>query len=183
MEGLSAKIPDHSIGGLIVYRNNGIYRIGDIRKESFCGIGERTYYFMCSVYDKNSVIYVPIDSKDISSTMRPILSPEDIDGAISRAVSSENTWRDDVKERAEYFDRLFDSGDTSDILWIHKSLSRYKAGLEAGRRKLYASDSRILAAAEKIIIEEFSYTLGIEKSAVLPYIVEKAKKIRAQTGE
>lgn len=176
MEGLNIKDPARCIGEHVVYRNNGIYRICDMRIEKFCGINERTYFVMCSVYDKSSMIFVPTDAKDIVTNMRRILSPSEIDAAISQAESSVNVWVEDVKERAEYFDRLFDSGSCSDILWLYNVLSDHKAETEKNRRKLYASDARILAAAEKIITDEFSFVLGIEKNEVLPYINEKIEK-------
>ncbi len=183
MEGLNAIIPDRNIGDIIVYRNNGIYRIGDIREENFCGIGERMYYVMRSVYDQSAVIYLPIDTKDISSSLRCVLSPDMADEAILGAVNSENTWIEDIKERGEYFDKLFDAGVCSDIVWIYKVLTEYKAELEGARRKLYANDTRVLAAAEKIIMDEFSYALGIDKGEVLAYIDEKIGKKKEDSGE
>ncbi len=183
MEGLNAIIPDRNIGEIIVYRNNGIYKIGDIREENFCGIGERMYYVMRSVYDQSAVIYLPVDTKDISSSLRCVLSPDKADQAITDAVNSGNAWIEDIKERGEYFDKLFDSGVCSDIIWIYKVLKEYKAELEAARRKLYANDTRVLAAAEKLITDEFSYALGIDKSEVLDYIDEKIEKIKKEKGE
>lgn len=176
MEGLNPGGPVHCKGELVVYRNSGIYRISDIRNEKFCGISERTYYVMCSVYDKSSVIYVPVDAKDITLAMRNIMSREEADEAVSRARCSANDWICDAKERAEYFDRLFDSGCCSDILWLYKVLTLYKTDTESSRKRLYASDARILAAAEKIITEEFSFILGIDRGEVLPYISEKLYK-------
>jgi RNA polymerase-interacting CarD/CdnL/TRCF family regulator len=131
---------------------------------------------MYSMYEKSSVIYVPVDAKDITLNMRHIMSREEADEAVIRAKSSSNIWRDDVKERAGYFDQLFDSGCCSDILWLWKVLSLYKTDTENSRRRIYASDARILAAAEKIITEEFSFALGIDRSEVLPYIGGKLYK-------
>jgi CarD family transcriptional regulator len=174
MEGVSSGGDVHSIGDLVVYRNNGIYRIIDIRNEKFFGIDGRTYYVLCSVCDKNSFVYIPKDAVDMKLTMRHILSRDDIDDAINKAENSSNKWHDDVRERTRYFDRLFDSGSCSDILWVFKVLSLYRDETENEHRRFYASDERLLDAAEKIIIEEFSFVLGIDKDEVVKYITDRA---------
>ena len=55
-------------------------------------------------------------------------------------------------------------------LKLFKQLSEHKAAIEKMRKKLYASDARILASAEKAVTEEFAFSLGIQRSEVLPYI-------------
>lgn len=160
----------HGIGEFVVYRGGGVYRIDDIRDESFCGLGKRKYYVISSVFDQSSVVYVPVDAKDIDKTLRRALTPSEIDGVIDEAGAGSLDWVEEVKGRAEYFDRLLVEGQCSDILRIFLTLRRHKEGLEGGRKRLYASDARILTAVEKIITDEFSFVLGIPRGDVLEYI-------------
>jgi CarD family transcriptional regulator len=167
----------HGIGEFVVYRNSGIYRISDIRKENFCGIGERTYYVMHSVYERNSIVYLPVDAEDLELKIRGVPRPEEIDRIIRTAKSSANVWKEEVKERAEYFDELLSRGTTSDLLWLLCVLTNYKNEIEGQRRKLYASDARILAAAEKMVSEEFAFVLGIDRSEVMSCVFDRMGKL------
>lgn len=170
----------HGIGEFVVYRNSGIYRISDIRQENFCGIGERTYYVMHSVYETGSIVYLPIDAEDLETKIRSVTKPEEIDGIFDLAQNSGNIWVEDVKERAEYFDELLTRGGTADLLWLHCVLTNYKREIEGQRRKLYANDAKVLAAAEKIIAEEFSFVLGIDRSEVMSYISDRMENLQTR---
>jgi len=168
----------HVIGDIVVYRNSGIYRISDIRKENFCDIGERTYYVMHSVYESNSIVYLPVDAEDLGLKIRRATQPEEIDSIIEAAVNSANVWKEDVKERAEYFDELLIRGSPADLLWLLCVLMNYKSEIEGQRRRLYASDARILTSVEKIVAEEFSFVLGVGQDEAMSYISERMEGLR-----
>jgi len=170
----------YGIGEYVVYRSGGIYRIDDIRKEDFFGIGTKTYYVLVSVYDDNSMVYVPVDAKDLDRCLRPTLSADEINELIARAALELDIWEwpDDVKVRANLYDGLLSDGKCCDILRIYLTLQKYRDELEGGKKKLYASDAKLLAASEKILTDEFSFVLGIEKSDVSEYINESIKKHR-----
>ncbi|MGI6167781.1 MAG: CarD family transcriptional regulator [Eubacteriales bacterium] len=170
----------HGIGDIVVYRNSGIYRINDIRQENFCGIGERTYYVMHSIYENNSIIYLPVDAKDLKIKIRRAMRPEEIDSIVETAKNSANVWKEDVKERAECFDELLTRGSPADLLWLLSVLTEHKNEIEGQRRRLYASDARILAAAEKIVAEEFSFALGVGQDEAMTYISERMEDIRTE---
>lgn len=49
--------------------------------------------------------------------------------------------------------------------------------MEQKKRSFYASDKRILTAAEKVITEEFDFVLGIEPEEVIPYMIQKLRAV------
>ncbi|MBE6587506.1 MAG: hypothetical protein E7647_03725 [Ruminococcaceae bacterium] len=167
---------EHKIGDFVTYRQNGICRINKIVKQNFAGMGEREYFELSPVYDMKTVIFVPLDSEPLKAGMRHILSKEEIDGIINEAEHEELEWSNDTKDRAQKFGDILLEGDRAKILWVIKVLSIYKKELEEKKRKLYASDAKILSTAEKAITEEFSFVLGIKREEVLPYILEKIGK-------
>lgn len=162
--------PLHVKGEHIVYRNGCIYLISDIRKEDLCGEGPRLYYVLQPVFDDRSVTYVPADSADAEKLMRSVLTREEIDSAIARAESGEMEWPEDAKQRAALYEGLIARGDAASALMIWKKLGLRRELLEEKKKKLYASDARILDRAEKAVTEEFAFALGIEKNTVLTYI-------------
>lgn len=169
----------HRPGEFVMYRGSGIYRIDDIRKESFGTIGERTYYVMSAAKDRNSIIYAPVDAKDIELNMRHVLTPDEIDAVIGESEGTDILWVEDTKEREARFSSILANGRSSDILWLFKTLTLYRTELERNKRKLYASDAKILAAAERAITDEFSFVLDIPAGEVVPYIVSKIDNAEA----
>jgi len=165
----------HKIGEYVIYRQIGICQIVDIRKENFDSSVEKTYYVLKAMSDK-TIIYVPVDSQEIELFMRHILTADKIQSIIDKAETAQNEWIEDSKLRANYFEQLLQNGNRSEILWIVKVLSLHKIDVEKSNRKFYVSDERILAKAEKLIIDEFAYILGVEKSQVIPYIISHIKQ-------
>ncbi len=166
----------HKISDFVMYRQNGICQIVDIRKENFCSGDEKFYYILKSVYEDKTIIYVPVDSKDLDLHMRHILAVEEIELIIEKSEESQNEWVDDGKLRLERFEQILHNSNRAEILWLVKVLSIHKIEDEKQNKKFYASDEKILAAAEKIIIGEFAFILGIEKREVIPYIMKHIKK-------
>ncbi len=165
----------YKIGEYVIYRQIGICQIVDIRKENFDSSIEKTYYVLKSMSDK-TIIYVPVDSQEIELFMRDILTVDKIQSIIDKAETSQNEWVENSKLRANYFEQLLQNGNRSEILWIVKVLSLHKIDVEKSNRKFYVSDERILAKAERLIIDEFAYILGMEKCQVIPYIMSHIKQ-------
>jgi len=161
---------ERTVGEFVVYRNGCIYRIEDIRKEDLWGDGDRLYYVLRPVYEERSLTYVPADSGDAERLMRSVLTREQIDSAIAAAETGELEWPHDAKQRAALYDRLIAEGNASATLMIYRQISRHRQEVEGKKKKLYASDARILERAEKAVTEEFAFVLGIKKDQVLPYI-------------
>jgi len=166
----------HAAGDFVTYRQNGICKITRTVKQNFGGMGEKEYYELSPVYDAKSVIFVPTDSQALVSEMRHVLSREEIDAVICNSEHETLEWVEDTKERAQAFGEILSGGDRQRILWVIKVLSLYKKELEEKKRKLYATDAKILSAAEKTITEEFAFVLGIGRDEVLTYILERLGK-------
>jgi len=166
---------EHAVGDFVTYRQNGICKIKRTVKQNFAGMGEREYFELAPVYDEKSVIFVPVDSEPLKAGMRHILSRDEIDAIISQSEADSEEWISDPKARAQAFGEIVSGDDRARILRVIKLLYRHKIELEEKKKKLYAGDAKILAAAEKAIIEEFSFVLGIKRDEVIPYIKDRLK--------
>lgn len=154
----------HKAGDYVTYKENGICRIAEETDE---------YYILQPVYGHNMTVYVPKKSQALVDLMCRVLTKDKIDEIIMDTENSQYQWIDDSKARSEYFNKLLRSGDKAAVLWLVKALSLHKIEVEKNKRNFYASDKRILSAAEKVITEEFAFVLGIEPEDVIPYIVNK----------
>ena len=54
-----------------------------------------------------------------------------------------------------------------------KTLSLRRAEAALQKKKLRTTDEKLLAAAEKAVYEESAYSLGCERSEVVPYIMAR----------
>ena len=162
-----------AVGDHIMYTNNCVCKIDDIRDECFSGFSSRTYYVMHALNDPRSVIYVPVDSEKLVSRMLRLLLKDEILAIIDSSEENDIEWIADTKLRCAAFTELLDSDDRESILKIVKALSIRKRELEREKKKFYASDERILNAALKAINEEFAFVLGIEAKEVIPFILER----------
>lgn len=159
----------HNINDYVLYRNNGICRITEICPRDF-GDGERLYFIMQSVYDKNNVFFVPADKED---QLKHVLSVDEIDSIIDRSGDVCLEWPEDTRERTDVFGEILREGDRPRLLCMIKLLSLHKTETEADKKKFYANDQKTLAAAERLIQDEFAYVLGIPRDEVSDYIVRR----------
>lgn len=165
----------HAVNEYVSYRHSGIFKISEICDRELVGNGKKSYYVLQSVYDKNSKIYVPTDVKDLSDSMKHILTVDEINSIIARTEEISTEWIDDNSERANRFSEILNRGDRAEILWLVKMLSLHKGELSEQKKKFYSCDEKILNIAEKMITEEFAFVLGIKKDDVIPYIITQCE--------
>lgn len=167
------------VGDYISCQGIGICQISDISEMDFGDYNPRKYYMLKPVYDVHSTSYLPVDSPESRVKIKRLITKEEIDTMIDSVDEIEIEWIDNGKQRAERFNEILTKGTRAETLWLVKSLLRHKAEVEANNRKFYASDARILAAAEKLVCEEFAFVLGCDKNDVIEYIsshIEERKK-------
>lgn len=154
----------YKTGDYVTYKENGICQVAEETEE---------HYILQPVYSHNMTVYVPKKSQLLLQCMCRVLTKAEIDRTIQETEASSYTWIEDSKARTEAFNHMLKSGDKTAILWLVKALSLHKIEVEQKKRSFYASDKRILTAAEKMITEEFAFVLGIEPEEVIPYIIQK----------
>lgn len=160
-------------GEFVMYPNGGVCLIEGIETRDFSG-EKKCYYVMHPLSNPMSKIFVPTDSEKLTALMTPLIGHDEIDGVIKSAEASDHCWISDHKQRAERFTELLHGGKRGDLLWLIKTLSLHKAEMTKQKRRIYATDERVLSSATKLITEEFSFVLGIREDEVIPYIRGRA---------
>ena len=154
---------------ILVYGNNGVCRLTDIRRESFTDQPEM-YYILSPVFDERSTIYVPTESISAVKKLRPIMSKDVLDEMLTNAKNSDTQWESNDRIRGEQFKSVTAKGLSPALLEVMKSLTIKKDELKKSVKKLHASDERTLAACEKIIGEEYAYAFGVDVNDALSHI-------------
>lgn len=159
----------YAVDDLVTYRRVGICKITEITLQNFARQGKSEYYVLNSVYDRNTKVFVPVDS-ELENEIRPMLSPEEINKIIKESTKVDDLWVDDCKSRAAVFEEIVNSGDKAKMLWLIKRVSAHKAEAEAAKKKVKATDTRYLALCENIVSSDFAFSLGLTKKQVMDYI-------------
>lgn len=168
----------HSIGETVVYRKHGIYVISDIKEQRISN-ERKNYYVLSSVYDKNTSVYVPVDSEMLVAQMEHILSKDEINRIIDDSEEKSVVWVENTSQRAEYFDEIIKGGDLSKILALLKMLILRKENADKKTYRTFARDEKAFAAAQKAVTEAFAFPLGLEKAQVISYITDRVRQKHA----
>ncbi len=162
-------------GEKIVYGNNGIYTLEDIREESVLG-EKRTYYILNSDGGAQSRVFVPIDSETLVSSMRKPLSKKEAKALIADIKNiPESDWQKDSRKRSAEYRTLMESGNPRDTISVIKALYKSsKSRLDEGK-KVYMADEISMKKAEKLLYSELSLALDIPEADVPAYIKEKCE--------
>lgn len=161
-----------SIGETVKYGVNGICKIVDISKRSFCG-EDTEYYVLQPLLRGDSTFFVPTANEALVSKIHHLMSKSAVYELIGEIPECHTEWIDNDKERNASYNLMLTSCDRHDIIGLIRTLHQRKEQLEEKNKKLHQADERILKDAEKIINDEFAVVLDMQPSDVPGFIADK----------
>ena len=165
-----------SIGSNVIYGSNGVYKIEDIREESFCG-EKRMYYVLSQLERKgHDKVFVPTDNEKLVSQMKKLLSEDEIYELVRSVPSEPMEWISDNRARSERFKEILARADRRELMHMTKTIYLRKEEMTAQGKKIFLSDENAMARAEKVIFDEFALVLDIEREEIIPFIMEQLQK-------
>ncbi len=166
----------YNVNDTVLYGKQGVCVIKDIVRENFSG-KPLDYYYLKPAYNESTVIYVPVENKELVGKMKKVLSSDEINDLIKDVKKRKPIWYDNEKERKEKFNAIITGGDRKEILQLINALYINKQEREAMGKKMYAGDEKLMREAEKLIYEEFATVLNIKPDKVVDYIVKKFEEV------
>ncbi|MBE6531872.1 MAG: hypothetical protein E7679_07315 [Ruminococcaceae bacterium] len=162
------------IGELVSYRSDGVYKISDIRKESFAlGVSESLYYVLNPIKDERSTLFVPVDNQLLVSAMRPLLSKKEIEELIRGVSEHPIDWSENPKQRISASREIILRGEPAELISLIYTLKPYVDKRCAEGKKPCASDASALERAAALLFEEFSLSMPLSSSdELIKLIVE-----------
>lgn len=155
----------------IVMYGADLCKIEAIRDQSFFpGQPARPYYILHPVSRPDSTIYIPCDQGE--SKLRSVMTEKQITDLRSHTDGKALSWIEDRQLRNKTYTQILQHGDPEQILLLIKCLLAKKSELLSKQKKFSASDEKILAAAEKMVDEEFSFVLDIDKESLPDFFSE-----------
>ena len=158
-------------GDHVRYGANGVCVISDI--ESMVSMDRRSikkYYVLCPVADSGTKVFVPLDNPSLLAKMHPILTREEIDSAISESARNPLPWISERNQRSERFRKILKAADPLPLLQLCCCIHKKRLQLSADGKHLSGGDEAVLKQAEKLVENEFSFSLNIPRQEVGSYI-------------
>ena len=159
----------YQVNDRVVYGTHGVCEITAIGRLSMSVVNrKRQYYTLRPVYQKDAVIYVPVDNVKIP--MRPVLTKEETEHLLEEIPQIETIWISNERERESQYKEAVLSGDCHCLVRIIKTLYRRKQSREEDGKKAAAVDERYFQQAEDLLYGELACVLGLEREEIVPYI-------------
>ncbi|MCR5042179.1 MAG: hypothetical protein K6C36_08815, partial [Clostridia bacterium] len=112
---------------------------------------------------------IPLRNKQAVSKLHPICTKEEITDLILHMNDVKPKRITNVVERKEEYERILKSADRSKIIMHLNHLYLLRRKLSKEQRKLPPTDADFLETAERILFEEFSFVIGIEKTEIITF--------------
>lgn len=161
----------YEIGNIVVHPGVGVCKIHDIRTEQFSDLQPKLYYILKPVYENGSTVYTPVDSDKI--TLRRMLTESDVYELIHSVSTEQPLWVDNDAQRQTSFTEILRGGDDRKLIQLVVEIHRKILEKQSEGKKLHIADKRILMEAEKILHQEFAYSLKLKLDEVAPFIIKE----------
>lgn len=128
----------------------------------------RQCYVLKPVRSPNTEISVPVGSGE---NLKPLLTKNEIDKILAdAALSEEIAWTPERKQRGNQFRKILSDGDSFMLLRMVQCIRTQKKTLESAGKRLSASDDNVRRDAERMLDEEFGFSLGLSADEAKSYI-------------
>ncbi|MBR6071979.1 MAG: hypothetical protein IKP77_04010 [Acholeplasmatales bacterium] len=145
-----------------MYTTYGICEISDIIEMSLGG-KKNQYYVLHPLRETKTELTLPVDNPMTKIRLHPLLSEGDINDLIHQIPFLDVYWIERDNDRKVQFGDIVKSGDRKETLRLIKCIKYHAHDIKDKGRKLHATDETAMKDAEKLILDEFSYVLGIER--------------------
>lgn len=158
--------PIYRVGDTVMHPSEGVCTIEELRRMNLSGPEKRTYYILKPATEKSSsTVYMPVARGN--TILRQLLTKPDILALIRRSSEYAGLWIADNKQRKEAFTRILSEGNYAKIIRMIAEIHEESTRREQEGKKPCAADEAILAEAERLLHQEFSYVLhmSVEETA------------------
>ena len=153
----------------VFYESEGICRVLDILRSPLEGMPQdRDYYLLRSIYNKNGLLYVPVDSDKIY--MRPILKKAEAEELVNKIPNLEEICEEDAKKlRATYVELLNSHLPHNWVRIIKTVRTRLRNSISKGQR-VSDTERNVAESAKRFLNSELALALELDEAEVEDYI-------------
>ena len=161
--------PVYRAGDTVMHPSEGVCTITELRRMALSGMLERAYYVLKPTTQKgSSTVYMPVARGN--TILRPLLSEQAIRELIHRSGEYAGLWIADSKQRKEAFAHILTEGNYAKIIRMIAEIREQNAKRTLDGKKPCAADEAILAEAERLLHQEFSYVLHMSPEETAAFV-------------
>ena len=164
----------YKVDDTVLYNTHGVCKIVGISEKDFGGKNTKCYALK-PVYHDKSMLYIPVDSRNVVLKMHHILSADQIYSLIKAMPDEKTTWIQDKDQRKENYEEILSGDNREELIKLIKTLHSYHQSLALEGKKMHAIDRYFMKEAEKKLHEEFAYVLKIKPEEVIPFIFDQVR--------
>lgn len=131
-------------------------------------LNDKDYYKIKVLNEDNLILYCPVEKKD--ELYRDIMTKEEALNILKLMKNIKDVEFDFSKQRRTHFKELLFSGDPKNIAYLARVLFMYKNYKLEKNQSLGLEDTRMLDAAERLLSDELSLALSLEKEETVKFI-------------
>lgn len=162
----------YEVDTFVRYGANGVFRIKEIITKKISARERKKYYVLEGMFGVETRITTPVDNPGL----RMIITEEAIKGLIKKMPDLKTEWIEDRRTRSESFKAMIASNDLEQLTQVIKTIYLKKEEKEREKKMLSDEDLAIFNQAEEILCEEISLSSGMEKDAVMQYIIDQVEE-------
>lgn len=164
------------VNDLIVYGNEGVCSVEEIRTLDMTGIDKNKLYYVLKPLYRDGTIYSPIDS-DVN--IRKVITYEMARQFIEEIPNLEvkKFKNNSLRELNDYYKSYFATHSCSDLLHVIKTVYVKKCSLANDGKKLGQTDENYMRKAEELLYGEFAVALNIPRENVRDYIGKRVEEL------
>ena len=159
-----------SVGQNVLYGTNGVCVVEDITEKKV-GKVSMEYYVLKPLASDSSTLFVPTHNEELVKRIRDILNKDSIDSILAN-LPDIGEWNENKQERSDDFKSIIVDGDCVELIRMIRLIHAHSNDLAENGRHLHMSDERFLKEAEKMVSEEISLVLDVDRDAALELILK-----------
>lgn len=159
----------YDVGNLVLYGSNGVCEIIEITNRKIGKINFE-YYVLKPIFFNTSTLFVPTKNEELVKKMRFVLSAEEINATLDNK-DDEIIWVDNKTERFDYCKDIIAEGKFDRLINLVRSLHIHENDQKKRGKHLHISDERFLKEAERMVCDEISLVLDIDRAKVIDIIM------------
>lgn len=160
----------YSVGQTVLYGTNGVCSITDITTKRV-GKVSMEYYVLKPICSNTSTLFVPTHNEKLVGKIRYVLTADEVN-AILQSLPEYGEWNDNKIQRAELFKSIIAGGDCLELIRLIRLIHNHELVQIAKGKRLHIADERALKEAEKMVCDEVSTALQIDRDSVLELILK-----------
>lgn len=159
-----------SVGQKVLYGSNGVCSVEGITVRHI-GKNDIEYYVLKPICSGTSTLFVPTANRTLCEKIREVLSAEQIRSALGENAG-DGEWIENKNLRNEHFKAVISRGDFGELIAMIRQIHAHGEEVSAHGKRLHASDERFLHEAEKMVCDEISLGLSIDRAEVLGLVLQ-----------